>query len=139
MDKLCKMIFKSALKLKKQMSSKDYYIHNPERKYIEDRLDRLLNYKLPEDNKELIRFQKRLQKYRKYLFTFLYNPNVPPDNNASERVIRNIKVKQKISDQFKSTNGAFGFAVLRFVTDTILKNNLPVLNSLKIIANLQTD
>jgi len=138
-SKVCKMIFQSALKLKKQMSSKDYYIHNPERKYIEDRLDRLLNYKLPEDNTELIRFQKRLQKYRNYLFTFLYNPNVPPDNNASERAIRNIKVKQKISGQFKSTNGAFGFAVLRSVTDTVLKNNMPVLNSLKIIANLQTD
>ena len=138
-SKVCKMIFQSALKLKKQMSSKDYYIHNPERKYIEDRLDRLLNYKLPEDNTELIRFQKRLQKYRNYLFTFLYNPNVPPDNNASERAIRNIKVKQKISGQFKSTNGAFGFAVLRSVTDTVLKNNMPVLDSLKIIANLQTD
>ena len=48
-------------------------------------------------------------------------------------------MEQKISGQFKSTAGAFGFAVLRSVTDTILKNNLGVLNSLKIIANLQTD
>ena len=135
-SKVCKMIFQSALKLKKQMSRSDYYIHNPERTYIESRLDRLLNYKLPENNNELIRFQKRLQKHRKYLFTFLYNPNVPPDNNASERAIRNIKVKQKISGQFKSTNGAFGFAVLRSVTDTVIKNKLGVLNSLKIIANL---
>ncbi len=138
-SKICKMIFQSALKLKKQMSRSDYYIHNPERVGIEDRLDRLLNYKLSDKNKELVTFQKRLQKHRKYLFTFLYNPNVPPDNNASERAIRNIKVKQKISGQFKSTNGAFGFAVLRSVTDTVLKNNLPVLNLLKIIANLQTD
>jgi len=87
---------------------------------------------------ELISFQKRLRKHRVYLFTFLYNHNVPPDNNASERAIRNIKVKQKISGQFKSTNGAFGFAVLRSDTDTVIKNNLGVLNSLKIIANLQT-
>ena len=66
-------------------------------------------------------------------------PYVPPDNNASGRAIRNIKVKQKVSGQFKSTNGAFGFAVLRSVTDTVIKNNISVLNSLKIIANLQTD
>jgi len=138
-SKVCKIIFQSALKLKKQMSRSDYYIHNPERTYIESRLDRLLNYKLPENSKGLIIFQKRLQKYRKYLFTFLYNLNVPPDNNASERAIRNIKVKQKISGQFKSTNGAFGFSVLRSVTDTVIKNNMGVLNSLKIIANLQTD
>ena len=138
-SKVCKMIFQSALKQKKQMSRSDYYIHNPERVSIEDRLDRLLNYKLSDKNKELVTFQKRLQKHRKYLFTFLYNPNVPPDNNASERAIRNIKVKQKISGQFKSTNGAFGFAVLRSVTDTLIKNKMPVLNSLKIIANLHTD
>ncbi|MDD2386822.1 MAG: IS66 family transposase, partial [Bacteroidales bacterium] len=49
------------------------------------------------------------------------------------------KVKQKVSGQFKSTNGAFGFAVIRSVTDTVIKNNLGVLDSLKTIANLQTD
>lgn len=138
-SKVCKMIFQSALRLKKQMNKSDYYILNPERTRIEDRLDRLLNHQLSDKYKELVTFQKRLQKHRKYLFTFLYMPYVPPDNNASERAIRNIKVKQKVSGQFKSTNGAFGFAVLRSVTDTVIKNNLPVLNSLKIIANLQTD
>ena len=75
--------------------------------------------------------------HRTQVFTFLYLQNVSPDNNASERAIRNIKVKQKVSGQFKSTSGAFGFADLR--SDTLIKNNLPVLNSLKIITNLQTD
>jgi len=136
---VCKTIFKSALKLKKQMSKSDYYIHNPQRTKIENRLDVLINYQLPDKHKELVTFQNRLRKHRKYLFTFLYIPNVPPDNNASERAIRNIKIKQKISGQFKSTNGAFGFAVLRSITDTVIKNNVGVFNSLKIIANLQTD
>ena len=83
--------------------------------------------------------QKRLKKHRDYIFTFLYRPEVPPDNNASERAIRNIKVKQKVSGLFRSTNGAFRFAVLRSITDTVLKNDLNVLNSLKIIATLETD
>ena len=121
------------------MNKVDYYVHNPKRTIIEKRIDRLLNYNLPSNDKELVSFQKRLKKYRDYLFTFLYNPNVPPDNNASERAIRNIKVKQKVSGQFKSTNGAFCFAVLRSVTDTILKNNQNVLDSLNVIANLHTD
>lgn len=60
-------------------------------------------------------------------------------DNASERAIRNVKVKQKVSGQFRSTNGAFRFAVLRSITDTVIKNDLNVFNSLKIIANLQTD
>ena len=53
--------------------------------------------------------------------------------------LTNIKVKQKISGQFKSPNGAFIFAVLRSVTDTIIKNNQNVFNSLRTIANLHTD
>lgn len=138
-SKVCKRLFQNALDLKKQMNKVDYYVHNPKRTIIEKRIDRLLNYNLPSNNNELISFQKRLKKYRGYLFTFLYDTNVPPDNNASERAIRNIKVKQKVSGQFKSTNGAFGFAVLRSITDTILKNNQNVLGSLNVIANLHTD
>ena len=87
----------------------------------------------------MISFQKRLIKYRDFLFTFLYHPKVPPDNNASERAIRNIKVKQKVSGQFKSVSGAQAFAVLRSVTDTIIKNGQNVLNSLNVIAQLQTE
>lgn len=138
-SKICKTLFKSALKLEKEMNTVDYYIHNAKRSTIEKRIDRLLKYDLNPGHKEITRFQNRLKRYRDYLFTFLYHPNVPPDNNASERAIRNIKVKQKISGQFKSPKGAFGFAVLRSITDTILKNNLNVVSSLNIIAKLHTD
>ncbi len=138
-SKVCKTILKSALDIEKQMEVADYYIHNPKRVSLEKRLDKLLEYDLSPKYKELISFQKRLKKYRNYIFTFLYRPEVPPDNNASERAIRNIKIKQKVSGQFKTTDGAFGFAVLRSVTDTVLKNSQAVLNSLRIIANLHTD
>jgi len=137
--KVCKMLLLSAIKLKKQMSKADYYVHNPRRANLENRLKILLNYTLNEKDKELVTFQNRLIKYQHYIFTFLYRPEVPPDNNASERAIRNIKVKQKISGQFKSPDGAFGFAVLRSITDTILKNNQNVLSSLNVIANLHSD
>ena len=138
-SKICKMLFKSAIDLNNRMNDVDYYIHNPKRTSIEKRLDRLLDYHLDKKHKELVTFQKRLIKYRKFILTFLYFPNVPPDNNASERAIRNIKVKQKVSGQFKSPNGAFIFAVLRSVTDTMIKNDRNVVNSLKVIANLHTD
>lgn len=131
-----KLLFKSALVLEKQMKDVDYYIHNPHRSHIEKRLEFLINYSLPSGKHELQRFQNRLKKHREYIFTFLYRPEVPSDNNASERAIRNIKVKQKVSGLFRSTNGAFRFAVLRSITDTVLKNDLKVLNSLKIIATL---
>jgi len=130
-----KLLLQIALSLEKQMSVADYYVHNPRRLQMESRMDFLLTCNLPPHKKELIRFQNRLKKYREYIFTFLYRPEVPPDNNASERAIRNIKVKQKISGLFRSTNGAFNFAVLRSVTDTVLKNDQNVIDSLKIIAS----
>ena len=65
--------------------------------------------------------QKQLNSFRKArnkIFTFLLYANVPPDNNGSERAIRNIKVKLKVSGQFKSLQGAKDYASLRSVVDT---------------------
>ena len=121
------------------MDTVDYYINNLRRIQIEKRVDFLINYELPHDKTELITFQNRLKKHRSFLLTFLYRPEVPPDNNASERAIRNIKVKQKVSGQFRSPEGSARFAILRSVTDTVLKNNLNVLGALNFIANLETD
>ena len=116
-----------------------YYYPDVRRNQFEKRLDFLLNFELPPKKKELITFQNRLKKHKEYLLVFLYRHEVPPDNNASERAIRNIKIKQKVSGQFNSTHGAFRFAVLRSITDTILKNKLNIIESLDFIANLDTD
>jgi len=60
-------------------------------------------------------------------------------DNDSERSIRNIKIKQKVSGQFRLPEGSARFAILRSVTDTVLKNNLNVLGALNFIANFKTD
>lgn len=73
--------------------------------------------------KELIAFQKRMVKYEDYVFGFLDHPNLPPDNNGSERAIRNFKVKLKNSGFFKSFEGASIYAVIRSIIDTAIKNN----------------
>ena len=67
-------------------------------------------------------FQKSMRKNRQYLLPCLYNNAIPPDNNASERAIRNIKVKQKVSGQFKT--GQHVFAVIRSVIDTLRKRKI---------------
>lgn len=38
---------------------------------------------------------------KQHIFTLVFIKNVPQDNNASERALRNVKMKQKISGQFK--------------------------------------
>jgi len=134
-----KLFFQLSIIHKKQKHKADYYYQDYRINQFEKRLDFLLDFELQADKKELITFQKRLKKYREYLFVFLYRYKVPPDNNASERVIRNIKIKQKVFGQFRSTDGAFRFAVLRSITDTVLKNKLNILESLGFIANIKTD
>jgi len=74
-------------------------------------------------------------KARDKIFTFLLYPNVPPDNNGSERAIRNLKVKLKVSQQFKSPQGAKDYAILRSVIDTARKRNLNEFESIRDIFN----
>ena len=60
-------------------------------------------------------------------------------NNGSERAIRNIKVKQKVSGGFRSLDGADGFAVIRSVIDTTIKAGNDVFYALKLIANFSPE
>lgn len=125
------------MEVKKQMRPADYYQPYQPRSHIEGALDAMLDKEINPKHKELASFKKRIVKYRDYLLVFLYHQKVPPDNNGSERAIRNLKVKQKISGQFKAMAGAKQFAVLRSITDTAIKNGQNVLNALLLIANLE--
>ena len=128
-------ILQEAQKLKKEFSPADYCGPNQARSNLENEMDNLLKEPLNPKHKEMITFQKRINKYRNHIFTFLYHPGVPPDNNGSERAIRNVKVKQKISGQFKVFNAAENFAILRSIIDTTIKNEQNVLHALNVIAN----
>ncbi|MBA7493866.1 IS66 family transposase ISPto7 [subsurface metagenome] len=124
------------IKLKEKLAPGDYYQPIKERTKLENRLEKLLAYEIDEKLKELVSFRKRMLKYKDYILYFLHHPKVPPDNNGSERAIRNVKVKQKISGQFKSWRGVENFMVLRSITDTTLKNDQNVLRALNLIAKL---
>lgn len=90
--------------------------------YIQQRFQDLLNQSIDQTCEKIQTLQKRLIKYKDYLFLFLKNEWVPPDNNASERAIRTFKVKLKVSGFFKSTAGAQRFALLHSIADTAKKN-----------------
>lgn len=72
-----------------------------------EKLDNLLKRSLTYLHKDFERLRKGLVKCRDYIF--LQDPMIPSDNNASEREIRKLEVKQKISGTFRSDTGADAF------------------------------
>lgn len=134
-----KALLKRSIKLKKSLQPIDYLKGIPERELIESELDKLLCLEINVKHKKAITFQKKLRKQRNNILTFLYYHDVPPDNNGSERAIRNVKVKQKISGFFKSTNGAQTFAINRSIIDTIIKSRNNVLEGLNCLATYIPD
>jgi transposase len=132
------MLYQS-LELKKQLREVDYLYPIKEKKEILDDFEKMLKQTIPEKQNDLVAFHKRITKYKDYLFVFLEYYDVPPDNNGSERAIRNIKVKQKISGHFKTENGAQIYAIIRSITDTCIKNSQNILQCFKTIASLRAE
>ena len=122
--------------LKQQMTTQDYE-NNTERFGLILELKELLNHPPDIQQKELYSFFKRMKRERQTLFVFLFIEQVPADNNASERAIRNVKVKQKISGQFKKVETAQNFAKIRSVIDTTIKNRMNIIEALNLIAKFE--
>ncbi len=74
---------------------------------------------------------ERFRDYKTDILRFFYDFKVPFDNNFSERDIRMMKVKQKISGCFRSVKGAQFFARTRSYIMTARKQNVNVFHALK--------
>jgi transposase len=96
--------------------------------FYQDAFAKLLE--MPLIQKEERRLQKRLMKHQDWIFTFMSYPDVPPDNNGSERAIKAAKLKDKVSGGFRSELGASRFAQLLSLTQTLRKQHLPILPTL---------
>lgn len=130
-----KCVIKEAIGLNNSRSADDPSFKKA-REGLENKISQLLLQVLPKEHYKAITLQKQLLKISSYILAFLRYPDVPPHNNASEQAIRNVKVKQKISGQFKSEDGAISFAKIRSVIDTVIKLGKEVFEELTAIANL---
>ena len=79
---------------------------------------------------------ERFIDYADDVLRFFYDFKVPFDNNFSERDLRMMKVKQKISGCFRSLNGAKFFARIRSFIITARKQKV---NVFKALSNLFID
>ncbi len=87
-----------------------------------ERLDKLIDENISRLNEKFITFKNGLLKCRDYIFNFLRDPAIPPDNNASERGIRKLKIKLKNSGCFRSDLGADAFMDLHSIVETTKKH-----------------
>ena len=99
-------------------------------KTLKTKMKKLLGESLTHLNGEFESFKKGILKVENYLFTFLTNPHVPYDNNASERGVRKIKIKQKVSGCFRTDGGADDFAKLHSIAETAMKNGNSKFNAI---------
>jgi transposase len=73
----------------------------------------------------------RLRKHQEAVLLFLKRLDVPFDNNLAERDIRMVKVQQKVSGSFRSTEGASFFCCVRGYVSTLRKQGLQIFPALE--------
>jgi transposase len=125
-----KALLLKAIKLKQALPA--YPTDHPSAMEVERQLDGLLKEPMLDTATKTKTLQGSMSKYRLFIFPFLYDPSTPFENNASERAIRNVKVKLKVSGQFKT--GQQHYCIIRSIIDTAIKNGQSVFNVLTAMA-----
>ena len=73
--------------------------------------------------------------YKGDILRFMYDFDVPFENNQAERDVRMTKVQQKISGTFRSTHGADSFWRIWGYISPAKKNMISVIDAIKAVFN----
>ena len=113
-------------------------------KRLDKRYDEIIN-KAKEQNQEPItknyfkeeeeKFIKDLIKYKRNYLLWAYNFSIPSTNNNSEKNIRPIKSKLKISGQFQNIKYVEYYATIRTYIETCKKNKINIIEACQKLMN----
>ena len=95
---------------------------------LKEELDQI--FANPPPQKEESRLYRQLYLKRKELTHFLDNPEVPFDNNGSERALRNRVIHQKVSGGFRSFAGAKAHDIIASIIETAKKQGKNILDTI---------
>lgn len=73
----------------------------------------------------------RLRTHQDAVLAFLYDLDIPFDNNLAERDVRMMKVQQKVSGTFRSQEGAISFCRIRGYLSSLRKQGMPLFAALE--------
>ena len=76
----------------------------------------------------------RILDYKNEYFLWIYDFEVPFENNLSERGLRGVKSKQKASGQFWNVESASWYATIRTYIETCNRNNVNIYNALVMLS-----
>lgn len=107
-------------------------VSNSKLENYSSRFDELIENGMKENKKVTSKYYKdeekkllnRLRKYKANHLLFIENFEMPFDNNLSERELRHVKAKQKISGHFKSMEGVQGYLDIKSIILTCKKMKL---------------
>ena len=118
-----KDIFEDAIELYKEYKDKKL----DDRFYRKRKLltEELKDFSFPNPTKRiLMRFAKRLNRYKDELFTFLYEKDIDYHNNYAEQQIRPDAIFRKITFGNRSYKGAENHSILTSILQTAKLNNI---------------
>jgi transposase len=92
------------------------------RRRLERALDAVMALAPPDRDGQ--RLRRRYSKLRSHLFTFLDHPEMPADNNGSERELQPTATYRKVTGGFRSTWDADLFAAVRSIIGTAARRRV---------------
>jgi hypothetical protein len=116
-------LFRDAIQLGKERDKLSGKAFDRACQAIQDRFDDLL-LKTSTRHPDCLRIWRRLFNHCDELFTFLYNPHVPADNNGCERDIRSLAAARNDGGTHRADWSATAFACLKSVIVTGMKNGV---------------